>query len=569
MNEIARILALPRRAFLNQQAIADEITRQFRTVSGTQTLRPTQGLALYELATAGGLLAGIRVGGGKTLISLLAPRIFDSRRTVLILPASLIGKTERDKEVYRKHWQIAENIRIISYEMLGRAQAANWLENFQPDLIIADECHRLKNLRAAVTKRVARYFAAHPDTKFIGLSGTIVRKSIKDYAHLIAWALKGGSPLPLDKDQVEQWAEVLDDQEGFSGSFAVKPRIGSLACFGGSVSQIRDGFRKRLTETPGVIISAEGEGCTASLLLRAVDYKVEDQLRTLDIGDGKGPQTKTDYQRLRQDWFTPDGWPLADPIEVWRHARELALGLHYVWDPRPPRDWIQARREYFARCRQIIIRSRQYDSEKQVSDAIEAKSLDCPEYWRWRDIKDTFEIHSVPVWHSDFGLNTCQAWAAQSGGGIIWTTHSFFGHELAKRANLQYFGAGGLSSDGKPIEETSPERDGTIVASVTANREGRNLQRWSRGLITTLPSSGLWVEQLLGRKHRDGQLADEVTFDFLMGCKEHLKAYQDAFKDAQMIFATTGQAQKLLYCDTDIDIKPNAEWRWGDEMQFS
>lgn len=550
MNEVDRILALPKRSYTKEEsnAIAAEVTKQLKTKDGTQTLRPAQAIALAELTALGGLLGALRVGGGKTLISLLAPQCFDSRRAILLLPAALIAKTERDRNEYAKHWQVSKSLRLVSYEMLGRTQAAKWLEEtFRPDLIIADECHKLKNPRAAVTRRVSRYMEAHPQTRFVALSGTIVRKSLRDYAHLAGWALKDGSPLPLKKDAVYLWADIIDEDANFLSRKDITP----LTKFGTSIPEIRTSFRDRLINTPGIVISDGGRGCESSLLVRAASYDLD-------------PQTIQHFKKLREEWITPDGWPLADPVSVWRHARELALGLHYVWDPRPPEEWLEARRAWAAFVRNLIIRSRKYDSEKQVADACESNQIASVEYKIWRSIRGSYKPNVRPIWHSDFGLQACKNWVQATGGGIVWTLHSFFGRALAQHGGYGYFGRGGVSDDGRPIEDTSPEKDGTIVASLLANGTGRNLQKWSRALVTTAPSGGDTWEQLLGRLHREGQLSDEIVFDVLCGCHEHIKAISDARRDASMIYSTTNQEQKLLYCDLDYpEIAPEPGPQWG------
>lgn len=548
MTEIERIRSLPRRQWsaADKQQITLEVSRQLRLPGSSAVLRESQALALYELATEAGLFGALRVGAGKTLITLLAPIVLGASRALLILPASLIAKTERDRDFYAKDWNVSKSLRFMSYEMLGRTQSSKFLENFKPDLIISDECHRLKNSKAAVTRRVARYMGANPSTWFIALSGTIVRNSVKDYAHLATWALKGGSPLPIDSEQLDKWAEVLDDDDNFLRT----KNIGPLKSFGSDVTSIRNSFRDRLLHTPGVIISEGAGGCSASLLVRAVPYDVDEL-------------TEKHFTKLREDWETPDDWPLADPMQVWRHARELALGLHYVWDPRPPEPWREARRAWAKFCRQMIIRSSLYDSEKQVADAVRFGYLKSKEFEDWIKIRDTFIPNVVPIWHSSFGLDLCKAWAEQVGGGIIWSHHSFFGRACAQKLGVTYYGRKGLDEKGRLIDDTKPDRDGTIIASIPANGTGRNLQAWSTSLVTAPPSGGHTWEQLLGRLHREGQQEDSVTFDVLCGCKEHINSMLDAKRDAQMILATTAQEQKLLYCDYDyLDEPPNEKSQW-------
>ena len=77
---------------------------------------------------------------------------------------------------------------------------------------------------------------------------------------------------------------------------------------------------------------------------------------------------------------------------------------------------------------------------------------------------------------------------------------------------------------------------GVVVASIDANREGKNLQgHWYRNLVTTPPTTATWWEQLIGRTHRRGQASDEVHVDVLMGCRENYDALLTALARAQNI----------------------------------
>src|SRR5262249_13680283 len=139
--------------------MARRLTQELRVPGGTLELRPVQAIALTEIRACGGLLAPIRVGAGKTLISLLAGSVVGARRPVLLVPAKLRDKTERDMRAARRHFRVPPNLQVVSYELMGRVNQAELLEEIKPDLLICDEVHRIKNPRAAVTKRVMRYLA--------------------------------------------------------------------------------------------------------------------------------------------------------------------------------------------------------------------------------------------------------------------------------------------------------------------------------------------------------------------------------------------------------------------------
>lgn len=88
--DLDRILALPERVWLESEIeqACDVLTTQFKKPGGTMKLRPIQAEALLEGVDCGGLLAGIGVGHGKTLLSILLPLALNAVRPLLIVPTS-------------------------------------------------------------------------------------------------------------------------------------------------------------------------------------------------------------------------------------------------------------------------------------------------------------------------------------------------------------------------------------------------------------------------------------------------------------------------------------------------
>src|SRR5690606_21047979 len=174
---------------------------------------------------------------------------------------------------------------------------------------------------------------------------------------------------------------------------------------------------------------------------------------------------------------------------------------------------------------------------------------------------DSFRPQTVAVWLDEGALEAAATWGSSSRhgsrAGIIWTEHTAFAEKLAQRTGWAYYGQQGLDARGRAIEADSGAE--AIVASIASNAEGRNLQAWARNLVTSPPASGSTWEQLLGRTHRDGQEADEVTVDVFFTCREHVQAMHQARADARYIELSTGQAQKLSYADIDI---PEDETKW-------
>lgn len=550
--ELRRIRYLPRRLWSGEGAdptyadLPRAMTEYLRTRYGEMELRPVQAAILRDAHDYGGAFSTARVGAGKTIVSLLAPTVLESVRPLLLVPAKLRDKTYREIEQLRGHWQIGR-IRIESYELLGRVSGADLLEGYQPDLVIADECHKLRNTKAAVTRRVRRYMHDHPGTQFIALSGTVTKRSLHDYAHILKWCLKEHAPIPMRFQDLIEWADAIDQgvdefRRVAPGALAVLMTDPERAATGdAAVTAVRSAYRRRLTETPGVIATLERQ-IDCSLVIEAVEPTY-------------GRETEAAFERLHTDWETPDGHPFADGITRWRHARELACGFYYRWDPYPPVTWLEPRRAWCKFVREVLKHSHELDSELQVA----LRYRDSVEYRNWAAVRDTFKPNTVPVWIDDGALATATEWLKRN-VGIVWVEHRAFGDRLSATTGVPYYGAGGKAGN-VPIESADPGR--SLIASVDSNREGRNLQAWSRNFVVSAAPPGILWEQLIGRTHRDGQTADEVTVEVIMGCVEQWEGFQKSLQDARYLQESIGQEQKLLYADKIVPTEEEVLSRMG------
>lgn len=559
--ELRRILALPRRQWETQAAAyADKVTAYLRAPGGTQKLRPIQAAALVEMHDNRGLLMSASVGSGKTIVSLLGFLVLESKRPLLLVPAKLKEKTYKEMMRYRQHWLIPGYVRIESYEKLGRAQHVNLLEEAQPDVIICDEVHKLRSSSAAVSKRVRRFLAANPHTIFVGMSGTVTKRSLHDYAHLAGWALRERSPAPLHYEERMAWSLALDekrdnDQRLAPGALVQmctpeeRAALVRTTDIVEATMTVRKAYRRRLTDTPGIVASQYTPGQVgASLRIENVRLPVT----------GKAFQTA--LASLRERWERPDGEPIMDAIELWRHLREVGCGFYYRWRPAPPQDWRTARRNWAAFVREVLKTNRSnIDSESQVAKAVDDKHYDSRWLDAWRKVKDTFIPKTEAVWLDEGVVDFCCAWLKgeakevqqEDQGGIVWVEHTEFGHRLAQKSGIPYYHRKGQNEKGQAIEAHPPGKP--LIASIASNSEGRNLQGWSRGLIVSPPQSGATWEQTLGRSHREGQEADEVVMQFITTIPEQLASFDRARADARYISDTTGQEQKLCYADVVID----------------
>lgn len=590
--ELRRIVELPRRELdAVGEALVESMTMAFRRPGGSMFFKPVQAAALHDIHQFGGLFGPIRVGGGKTLISYMAPVVADAVRPLLLIPAKLREKTRREFGKLSAHWHGPPFYRVMSYEWLGRPQAADALLDLQPDFIVMDECHKVKNTRAAVTKRVKRYLESlvcgvcgfNPPPPYgrnqrcsrcesllqprghvpvVALSGTITKRSLRDYAHIIKWCLPHTNPTPQTFKDLEHWADALDESVG--AFRRVRPGALIKLCtpeesrrvqLGGEegLNAVRRAYRRRMVETPGVVATKETP-LDMTLAITAAEPRKRDS--AIDAA----------FEVLRTEWETPDGHPLADGFAVWRHARELGLGFFYRWNPRPPDEWMDKRKAWARFCRHVLRYNRSgIDSEAQVAAACARGSLPAQEYNEWAAIRPTFEPNSEAVWLSTEALDFAAGWLKRS-KGIAWVDMVEFGVELSRMTGLPYYGRQGLDAQGNFIEDHAPGKP--LIASIASNSEGRNLQHgWAANLITCPMPNGVAWEQLLGRTHRDGQQADEVSADVYLGCIEHAAGFHQACSDAVYMENTGGGPQKLTRADIDVPdmdmLNARGGFRWN------
>jgi hypothetical protein len=80
------------------------------------------------------------------------------------------------------------------------------------------------------------------------------------------------------------------------------------------------------------------------------------------------------------------------------------------------------------------------------------------------------------------------------------------------------------------------------------------------------PSTGTIWEQLLGRLHRSGQQADDVVFEVMLGCREHVEGVLQAKRDAGFHRTMLDAPAKLEYCDLVIpEIRSRGTWAFREK----
>lgn len=581
--DLERVVALPRRPKPTTEALEalrDKWTAKLGKPEGpcackehwgrpcAKRLNAVQAWALEEMHTVGGLLGPIGVGDGKTMLDLLAALAMGSKRAVLLIPPAL--KTQLltvDWDYYGQHWRLPNRgdsrffdpslpmLHIVSYSELSGAKSTELLERLDPDLLIMDEAHNVRNRTAARTKRVFRYINAHPEVRVCSWSGTLTSKSLKDYAQLSNAALGDGSPTPQHWPTVEEWAGALDPGE-------FRAPIGRLSRLCEVGETAIEGYSRRLIETKGVVASLDGGNCNASLTFsqRLPSTPKEIQER---------------YDELARSWERPDGEALVDALSVARCARELCAGFfnRWVWPRQESLEvrvkWLAARKEWHKEMREKLKQSRPHlDSPLLCYEAarrwycgyvhvdehgkrheVGPKTKDGPKVvwsaamWpEWEKLKDTCQPETEAVWVSDYLARDAAEWAKEN-TGIVWYEHPVFGLRVGELASVPVFGAGKRASEDIILERGMR----TIVASIRSHGTGKNLQHaFCNNLVANPPSDGATWEQLIGRTHRQGQPEDEVTVTVYRHMPAMVEALDKARELAAHIEGTFRGAQKLV-----------------------
>lgn len=598
--ELARVLALPRRPQLDTQsargqALADMMTARWsrgeracrcaeidpKVAAGKRQclkrLKPVQAWVLYEMGITGGMLAHVPVGSGKTaigLLSLLALEPLGVQHGVLLVPPNLLGQLVRDYELIAEHFRVpqiyvhgverrfevpgAPKLNVIPYSRLSQPTSSAWLRDLRPDAIIADECDRLRDPDGAGSSRVIRYFVEHGDTRFCGWTGSLTDSSLGDYAHLAALALREQSPLPLDKMVVAEWARALDDSDN-----PAPP--GELGRFCGEdldpedTDAVREGYRRRLAETLGVVISTE-----ASV---DVDIVIEER-----AAPPLPAIVEEALHKVRTCWVRPDTLvgsdideELVDAMQVAKCARELASGIFNRWRFDPingvPQleedidEWLDARKDFNRELRyKLSKRDEWLDSPHLCEQAAMRFHGDRPPrddrpVWgsttwpRWRDIKTKVKPTTEACRVSDYLAVDAARWALEH-NGIVWYAMVDFGKWVAELSGLPLHTGGPKA--GERIQNEVGGR--SIIASIQSHGRGRDgLQAlFCEQLICQLPSSASMWEQCLGRLHRQGQSAAEVRAWFYAHTDEIRSALDTALGRANYVRGTLGAQQKIL-----------------------
>lgn len=613
--EVTRVCKLPIKVPLNEDEL-EAFSRKHLLVgaymNGTR-LFPAQAEALRAFQLTGGGVHPIGVGFGKTLASLLiasdATTRLMHRKIVYFCPSHLVTQfVDTDIPWARQRIPLPFSIHVLGgrdkasrlaiarsdkrglyvfpYSLLSLQDARDLLMAIQPDLIIADEAHRLANPGAARTKRV-RDLWNNSKCLLVALSGTITRKKVTDYHHLAHRALGEGNFLPNSTSLAHEWGSVLDADGGnLSASAPLLPLLNwARANFPDKAKDFTDdqhgfrhAFQRRLCTTPGVYSTGDASiGTSLTICTRPVEQYEKHQ---------NWPALKELIDKVEGAWLTPNNDPIEHAIHTHKWMMELTAGFYNMlkW---PSRETLATRKkisqdqadEVLGKSENYHLHRRLFSSELRLwLEANAADKIDTPFlvegnmyrhgdrdvgdklYSVWRDMKDLdfetrIERDSSAVRVCDYKILEAAKWAClrRGEGGIIWYYHNEVGEWI--REMLEGYGVdclhcpAGSKANSQIINHDNKKK--IIIASQKAHGEGKNLQHFEHQFFTQWPRPAADAEQTLGRLHRSGQKADELQVFVPTTTLFDQMNFAACLNDALYIHTTTDTRQKLIYCNYD------------------
>lgn len=544
-SETQRCVDLPKVEFYPE---ASGMQALLRKPYGTMTLNEVQCNTFAAINRCKGFAGPIGVGWGKSLIAYGAGAVLNVDMTVILVPSAMVGSFMKEVAKYKHHFRGPRRFKVISYETLSDVKGTDLLERLKPNLIVADEAHKLRHPDSVRTRRFLRYMDEHPDVMFVAVSGTLTNKGLEDYAHLLKYALRHNSPLPRGGQALKSWAACVDARGRPSPSdwAEIRPLVREFmnldidSCIGETrTSVVREALFMRTMSAEGVVGTTSGS-CQSTLSIQALDLDIP-----AEILDAMKAVSETNASVDGEEYYEDD-------ISKWRALRQLSCGFYYrwAWEQVGGRDeeWLEKRKEWHRFLRDELGKNAEvgYDSPALIARKLASDIQDDPSilrdsdlhyvYNEWCGVKDRPKPPTVPVWVSSYFIDDCVARLTRAKSHtILWYESEAVAIALAERGVRVY---------GRDTE--MPAKSESCAASIRVHGTGKNLQAWSHNLIAEMPSSGSTSEQLLGRTHRQGQDADEVKFYIYQHTESFQKALEKAVEEAKYIRDTTGNRQKLL-----------------------
>lgn len=559
------------------------------------------GLVLHNTGIALMIASHAHAKGLRRIVLLVPPSVFDQltksdipwwrRRVPLNVPFHLLGKRSRAARLAMAR-SGRRGCYVVPYSLLSTTDAVDIMDALRPELVIADEAHNLARRNAARTKRFLHYLEARADAdepvELVAMSGTVTNKSVTDYHHLLVAALKAKAPVPVTQALAAEWGSILDAGASVVSEHQAGPimplvrwaqRTFPGRAFRPTISDFREAYKLRLTTAPGVVATGDNEiGCSLTIANRAV------------AGHERAPgwaRLRKLISQVEEAFLTPNGDEIDYSIHAWKWLYELSSGFYneLVWQTPEALakdrgiaegaakvlldralDHHRAEQEYHRDLRRFLEEAPiGLDTPMEVGRACAQRDGRVPGdlYRLWSARKD-LDFVGMPerlkraVRVCPFKVDAAVAWAAERAAGcMVWYDRIEVGQWLAealRESDLHplHCPAG---ADDQLCAVGDPERGGrgdrVVVASINAHGTGKNLQAFQEQLFVQWPRSAKTAEQALGRLHRNGQTADELTASRMDTTEFDIVNFAACLNDAVYVQQTTGGRQKVVYANYD------------------
>lgn len=482
-------------------------------------LLPHQRAAMSKVHRGLGAVLSVPAGGGKTLLARQVWQRHGQPDTLILCPAALVGQI--DHVLARR----PETVKAMSYERLANPSADTRID-FVPSLVILDEAHRVS--RDSVVFRILQRLKERYNPTIVCMTGTLMKRSLRDYAHLFALALDENSPLPRDPGEIDLWADALDENVPYDR----RARPDAIRRLFDTPSKDLDTLRSllyaSLSEHPQVYLPFSTETSGPGLTIRW--YRPGQMFR---LSGSEDPADRQRYEQLAR-WVDavdggtdPMGNTILDGFAAGRLRRTVPLGwMHLPKDL--PREILIARADWEHLVKQEIAAGRAL-SEGRVAQIPSIRETEV--YKRWSAVRARYRRSERPVL-LDPGLDPAvfRLWPEPRVGTCYWTSTPEIGRWIASGSDLRYFGAGD-DIPGQPIP---------AVFSIQAHGTGKNLQHYQDAIVLEPPTGPAQIEQLLARLDRTGQELP-VTYHFYFLTEDRYRSWLTrACDDARVVFNTVG-----------------------------
>jgi hypothetical protein len=623
--EMNRILSIP-----VNKPISKELHEKFSGATllpsaEIDSLLTAQTEAIVAYLQTGGLWAYVGVGKGKALISIACAAAAyrkGLRKILLLIPPKLTIQTVekvlpwlrrqlpvnlpvhvlsgKTKKMRQRASTEKSGLFIMAWSQLSIVDTDELLASVAPELIIADEAHNLANKGSSRYKRVNRYMVENPDTEFVALSGTMGKKSLNDYYHIMKWCLKKDCPMPRTQVEVDNWANILDTSfSEYTSDVTMVPMLNWAKLQGRTelerdIAGYRKAFNHRLATTRGVVFAIGDDDIGTSILFNNKPVEVPDDYEGM-----------AELNRLREQLHlldtSPDGDVIDYAIHKFRHDYELTVGFynslkwpsvekvmerrklsHYEAEDllERSRDFHRANQEYHKELRtwlqeyacakldtplllanaMSVYKRKKEEYEKDNTLEVPHNPVGSDLYDAWEvknkfDFEERLERDSKPVRVCDYKIQAAKKWAQElkkGEGAIVWYHNNEVGKwafQVMKEAGLDvvFCDAGKIGYKNVNDEANYSK---IMIVSITAYKEGLNLQKIKHSYYLQFPRAAHYAEQCLGRNHRTGCTYDELVFTTCNSNEFDHNMFSAVLSDA-LFQHQAGSRHKMIYGSYD------------------